>query len=437
MFMKKNAQSGAPNPPPEDQCRSLLALHIAEYEALMARNTYLMALQSALWPVVILILTLGATLWVSEKIHIDRTLLIWIAVGALYVVGNYWADTLWDLYNNVAYIEHELRNRISADLGIDGFWGYEQYLARQRSLKTAPWELTTPGFGSIVVVLTTVYAPPLTGGQCAIAALTVICAVRMWARCLDALRFRRHFTDQILHISRANSRIDIYTCLAPVITIVIGILPFSLLAYFSNTLWFSSAVDSPLAAVPSVWLGDTVFLPIANYRISNFLHEFWREAGSRARAVFMRSLLFALLASTVVAGYVHYAWTRDQYLGFIDTKVGSLSLAGWWHLGFTAIEMGFIFTFLLLWRRSATLGQTDAYRRAESAWNIFFWYALLSVADFATLHLHSLPRRPIHDYTWYTAWQGMLVIPLWLVARGYMRRILRRSKSQDHAVRAR
>jgi len=290
--MEKNARSSAPGPLPDDQSRSLLALHIAEYEALMTRNTYLMALQFALWPAVGLILTLGATLWASERIHIDGGLLIWIAIGGLYVVANNWADTLWELYNNVSYMEHELRNKVSADLGVHGFWGYERYLATQRSLTAAPWELATPAFGTVVILLMAVRAPPSSGWQYAISGFTVVFAIRMWARCLDALRLRRHFTDKVLQVSSASSGTAEYDrWMIAGITIAVGILPLSLIAYWTRTIWFSSAVDSPLAAVPSVWLGDTVILPILNYRIGRFLRDFFAEGGPGARRVFRRSFI--------------------------------------------------------------------------------------------------------------------------------------------------
>ena len=439
--MEKHPPSHAPRALPDGQSRSLLALHIAEYEALMTRNTYLLALQFALWPAVGLILTLGATLWASDKIEIEGRLLIWIAVGGLYLVANNWADTLWELYSNVAYIEHELRSKVSADLGVDGFWGYERFLASHRSLTAAPWELATPAFGTIVIVLTAINARPSSGWQYTVAVFTIACAIRMWCRCLDALRLRLHFTDKILELPRTgfgSRREASRSWLIVGITITMGILPFSILAYSTRTLWFGSSVDSPLAAVPSVWLGDTVLIPILNIRIVSFLSAFFAEYGTRARHVFARGSLVALMASSLIAGYTHYMWTKDQYLGFIDTQLGALSIAGWWHLAFTALEMAFVFTFLFLWHRTATsLGKSYAYSRGELVWRVFFWYALLSVADFLVLHLWSLPRRPTHDYTWHTAWEGMLIVPFWFLIRTSARWVTLQSFSKKQMGHAR
>ncbi len=88
-----------------------------------------------------------------------------------------------------------------------------------------------------------------------------------------------------------------------------------------------------------------------------------------------------------------------------------------------------MFTFLFLWHRTAkVIGRGDGYRRGESAWRVFFWYELLSVADFAFLHLHSLPRRPTRDYTWYTAWEGMLVVPFWFLLRTSARWLVPKDK---------
>ncbi len=124
-------------------------------------------------------------------------------------------------------------------------------------------------------------------------------------------------------------------------TIAVGILPLSVFAYWTKTLWLDSRIDLPLSAVPSVWLGDTILVPILNVRIVSFLRAFFDEYGTGARRVFARGFLIALLVSSLIAGYTHYMWTQDQYLGFIDTQLGSLSIAGWWHLGFTETRDGF------------------------------------------------------------------------------------------------
>jgi len=409
--------------------RSLLELHLAEYEALMTRNTYLMAIQFTLWPVVGIVLALVAQLWTSGTIKIESRLLIWIAEAGLFLVANNWADTLWEIYNNVTYIEHELRRWVSAELGSSAaFWGYERYLAAQRGLKPALWELALPTAGGGLIVGTAAMATPESTWQILLVAFSVVSEVRLSMRCYDALSLRRHFTDGFLQISSQECETQtIKPWLVATATVVAGILPLTLIAYSTKSLWIGAPIDSPLILVPSVWLGDSVFLPILNWRIVQFLKAFFAsQDAANGRGDFIRSLLPAVLASSAISGYTHYIWTQDKYLGFIDTSYGSLSVGGWWHLGFAIVEMGFVFTFVLLWRKVAASGaNVDVYRRGTLVWRAFLWYVLLSIADFAVLHLYTLPRRPSTDYSWHTAWEGLLVIPFWFVLRMFIRRLAR------------
>ena len=386
----------------------------------MTRNTYLMTLQFALWPVALLTLTLVAQVWTADKVKIDGHILLWATEAGLFLVANVWADTLWELFNNVAYIEHELKKRISAEVGSDALWGYEPYLAAQRGPNPALWELALPVTGALTIVATVGFRWPLLGWEYLAAIFTIALEVRLGARCLAAVGLRRHFTDRLLEIPlRADRKNHDRRWLVVAITILAGILPLTVIAYRTKTLWFGSRVDSPLMAVPSVWLGDSVFLPIFNCQIVAFFQVFFSsESGTKSRHIFLRSLALALVVSSVIAGYSHYMWTQDQFLGFIDTSYGSLSTAGWWHLGFTIIQMALVFTFILIWLRTARVnGARSAYGYGVLAWRTFFGYALLCIADFAVFHLYSLPRRPLHDYDWHTAWQGLLVVPFWFVVK--------------------
>ena len=175
-----------------------LTLHIAEYEALMTRNTYHITLQFSLLPVAILIVSLCSVLW-SKNYDYNR-LIIWSVYAALLIVGTVWAESLWELYNNVFYMEQELKPQVHRDSGSATFWMYEQYLARVRKDGVMLWELALPAFSIIlyglVICLTWPFDArwPLPGWQYAACGITALENLRLFVRSRDAVRIRRAFT---------------------------------------------------------------------------------------------------------------------------------------------------------------------------------------------------------------------------------------------------
>ncbi len=105
-----------------------LDLHIAEYEALMTRNTYLVTLQFSLWPILLLFFTLLAQIWNS----IDHGILIWSTGVALQLIGAAWVQLIWEQLNNIQYLESKVRPLIAASMHGSRFWQYESYLAYYR-----------------------------------------------------------------------------------------------------------------------------------------------------------------------------------------------------------------------------------------------------------------------------------------------------------------
>jgi len=200
-------------------------------------------------------------------------------------------------------------------------------------------------------------------------------------------------------------------------------------------LWFDSPIDSPLMTVPSVWLGDTLLLPLLNYRIVEFFKSFMARKCSRKYHQLVATAAFAFILSLTTAGFIHYMWTQDQYLGFIDSTYGALSFAGWWHLAFTVLQMALVITFILHWRRAAFWGSgATEYQLGSAAWQVFYGYSFLSVADFFSFHVLRLPLRPVHDYSWHTAWQGSLVIPFGFLVRTHLSAVARRTATLEHRV---
>src|SRR5258708_23444847 len=107
---------------------NLVNIHLAEYQALTNRNTYVIYIQSTMWPILVAILALMSFLIGRVDAHI----LTWTAVAmVLFVTYVYYAFAI-DGYRNVIYVEHQLRARIEGLIATADFWGYETWLAGER-----------------------------------------------------------------------------------------------------------------------------------------------------------------------------------------------------------------------------------------------------------------------------------------------------------------
>lgn len=195
-------------------------------------------------------------------------------------------------------------------------------------------------------------------------------------------------------------------------TLILGIVPLVIFAVLSRTIWFSVRCDVPLLAVPSVWLGDSLFLPLVNlgaYRFLQYLRS--RPDGVPSALSLASTAASAFVLSTIGLGYLHYTWTQDVYLGFIDPAPGRLAIAGWWHLGFSVAETTIIILFLYLWYRSRRVLRSEWGTRGLAVWHPFVLYSMLSVLDFAISHLLILPRHADVPHSFITNWQGLLILP--------------------------
>ncbi len=116
----------------------IVSAHIAEYEALMTRNTYWVTIQFSTAPAIAIYFTLLATAWSTISIvqpakaaDLQRSIL-WIGIlGAeLFVIAGYMC--VYEIYNNVRYVESHLRPELDKLLSNQNYWMYEKYLAKHR-----------------------------------------------------------------------------------------------------------------------------------------------------------------------------------------------------------------------------------------------------------------------------------------------------------------
>jgi hypothetical protein len=80
----------------EDKASELImGIHIAEYQALTTRCSYWITLQYAALTVILVYLSVAATLWSSS---LDRRLFFWVSSLFLQVIGYFWMQTQGEQY---------------------------------------------------------------------------------------------------------------------------------------------------------------------------------------------------------------------------------------------------------------------------------------------------------------------------------------------------
>ncbi len=117
----------------------LIGLHVAEYQALMARLTNWITIQASLWAVLVLVLALAAQVWNSSSY---RRVLAWGSVFMFQVVGIFWYQAQSEVYQIIRYVEKRLRPLVGPLVQDKSFWNYEKYLAEQRGEGFIWWEWT-------------------------------------------------------------------------------------------------------------------------------------------------------------------------------------------------------------------------------------------------------------------------------------------------------
>ena len=140
--------------------------HIAEYEALMSRNTYWITIQFSTAPAIAIYFTLLATVWNAisyfhfvEAIALKK-LVLWVGIlGAeCFVVAGYMC--LYEIYNNARYVESCLRPELDKLLANHNYWMYEKYLARHRGTGALANEWWAVVFTCLALVAVAFYVRP-------------------------------------------------------------------------------------------------------------------------------------------------------------------------------------------------------------------------------------------------------------------------------------
>lgn len=172
--------------------------------------------------------------------------------------------------------------------------------------------------------------------------------------------------------------------IVPVLTIMLGIFPMAILSLQSGTLWFSPYVDFPLFSIPTIFIGDTILLPWFNFKLYRLLIQ---TRSFTFNSSFFIKMIISIGISYFINSYTHLMWVSDQYLGFMDTELGKLSIAGIWHLWFSVMQ--FTVIMLMIWISIDFYNKKDLHtlNSAIKTWQVIVLFTALTIPDFFVRHI--------------------------------------------------
>lgn len=112
----------------------LIQVHLAEYQALMARSTNYIAMGAATWPLGVSLLgfltAFFALLWqhlTEAQIHKYRFFIVgWLSVFAIQLALIFWTFLVREQYKTALYLETKLRPLVQDLVQTQNFWLYER-----------------------------------------------------------------------------------------------------------------------------------------------------------------------------------------------------------------------------------------------------------------------------------------------------------------------
>jgi hypothetical protein len=205
----------------------------------------------------------------------------------------------------------------------------------------------------------------------------------------------------------------------------------ALLSLWLDAFWCNSPYQFPLVLIPSVLVGDSIFLPILNYRIYASLDTTRRQS---TRKFILLCLLTGLLLSLLLNTYSHTLWIKDSFTGFMDIVPGRLSIAGWWHYIFSVLQSTIIFSFAIYWLNVARNLSRPQSKSFEITWLVFILFNTLNIPGFLIKDLFifrqmSLVQALHHEWT---AFMPLVFsILFWLLVR-----LIKRASPKQYSTRS-
>ena len=122
--------SGKAPPLSTGNAELLLAIHLAEYQALMNRATYWISIQYISYSVAAVLLTLIVSARGTQRI--SGAVIVWGGLLTMQLLAWAWVIAVWETHAIAVYLDQVLRLKIEDLLPGQSFWGWEPFLAAKR-----------------------------------------------------------------------------------------------------------------------------------------------------------------------------------------------------------------------------------------------------------------------------------------------------------------
>jgi len=111
----------------------------------------------------------------------------------------------------------------------------------------------------------------------------------------------------------------------------------------------------------------------------------------------------------VLNGLAHYSWCHDHFSGATDIVYGRLTGLGWWHLGFSTLQMTIIFLVIGVWIATLKSNSEQTHRLFYRAWLVLVTFSFLPLFDVSIKCLRAYNGLPVTDVI---GLERMAVLPL-------------------------
>ena len=183
----------------------------------------------------------------------------------------------------------------------------------------------------------------------------------------------------------------------PILTFLVGPLAFIIFSIKENAFWYTGAADFPYVFIWTMSVGDTLLLPIINYKFSNL---FFNLIGSPARQRHNRFIrgwvAVTALIAVALSSISHHAWANDRFTDFIAMTPGILTIGGWWHWAFSVLQIFIFGLFFVMWGVAIRERDGEAIAYSRKLWWWVFAFSCLMLANFAHQYL-TVYDRPFFE----------------------------------------
>ncbi len=170
--------------------------------------------------------------------------------------------------------------------------------------------------------------------------------------------------------------------IVPIVTIVVGFLSFFLLSIYYKVFWITSEYDSPLIYNVSVMVGDSILLPLLNYKIFHlFINCLGLDLMKKHGQTLTIWILITFIISSILNLSTHLVWVNDELLDFIGFRKGEFSIIGYWHLVYSILQMIVLMIFPFFWFLAIKEKNKAAMKYSYHIWQLLLLFSTLAIFD--------------------------------------------------------